>query len=90
MEGQSQEAAAAAAGMSERAARKWQDGPMPSTTKKERAWRTRPDPFADVWADEIAPLLRLDKEGELQATTIVEVLIAKHPDKFEQGAAHDL
>ena len=63
---------------------------MPSTTKKERAWRTRPDPFADVWADEIAPLLRLDKEGELQATTIVEVLIAKHPDKFELGQVRTL
>jgi hypothetical protein len=90
MDGQTQEAAAAAAGMSERAARKWQDGPMPSTTKKGRTWRTRLDPFAEVWADDIAPLLRLDKEGELQATTIVEVLIAKHPGKFELGQVRTL
>ena len=36
------EAAAAAAGMSERTARKWQRGPLPSETKEPRTWRTRP------------------------------------------------
>ena len=31
--------------MSERSARKWQCGPLPSETKTERHWRTRPDPL---------------------------------------------
>ena len=30
--------------VSVRSARKWQRGPLPSTTKQERRWRTRPDP----------------------------------------------
>ena len=48
-------AAAAAVEMSERAPRKWQSGPMPSTAKAPRWWRTREDPFADVWQSEVVP-----------------------------------
>ena len=57
MEGKKQQTAAAMAGMSERSARKWQCGPLPSETKQERRWRTRPDPFDGVWEEEILPLL---------------------------------
>ena len=57
MEGKTQQTAAAVAGMSERSARKWQCGPLPSETKTERWWRTRPDPFNGVWEEEILPLL---------------------------------
>lgn len=90
MEGQSLEAAAAAAGMSERAARKWQRGPSPTAAKKERTWRTRADPFAAVWAAEIEPLLQRDEGGELQATTVIDVLIAKHPSEFDHGQVRTL
>lgn len=72
MEGKTQETAAAMAGMSVRSARKWQSGPLPSETKPERRWRTRPDPFDGVWEDEIEPLLRGDPAGRLKATTIIE------------------
>ena len=58
MEGKKQQTAAAMAGMSERSARKWQCGPLPSETKQERRWRTRPDPFDGVWEEEILPLLQ--------------------------------
>ena len=47
MEGKTQQTAAAMAGMSERSARKWQHGPLPSETKTGRWWRTRPDPFEE-------------------------------------------
>ena len=70
MEGKTQETAAAMAGMYVRSARKWQRGPLPSETKQERWWRTRPDPFDGVWEDEIEPLLRDDPKGKLKATTI--------------------
>ena len=57
MEGKTRQAAAAAAAMSERSARKWQRGSLPSESKQaRRSWRTRPDPFADVWEKEIEPL----------------------------------
>ena len=58
MNGKSQEASAAAAGMSVRTARVWERGALPSQTRKKRSWRTRNDPFDGVWALEIEPLLR--------------------------------
>ena len=64
MEGKTLEAAAAAAGMSERTARTWERGALPSATKEPRTWRTRPDPFVEVWATEIEPLLVADKDGQ--------------------------
>ena len=72
MEGKTQETAAAMAGMCVRSARKWQGGPLPSETKEERWWRTRPDPFDGVWEEEIEPLLQGDPSGKLKATTIIE------------------
>ena len=57
MEGKTQETAAAAAGMSVRTARHWEHGALPSATKPPRSWRTRRDPFAEVWDSEIVPLL---------------------------------
>ena len=57
MEGKRQQTAAAMAGMSERSA-EVACGPLPSETKQERRWRTRPDPFDGVWEEEILPLLQ--------------------------------
>ena len=61
MEGKSQEAAAAGAGMSVRSARNWQGGPYPSQGHKPHFWRTRADPFVAVFDSEIAPLLVADR-----------------------------
>ena len=57
MSGKTLAAAAAAAGMSERTARHWQSGALPSTAKAPRTWRTREDPFAGVWESEVVPQL---------------------------------
>ena len=64
MDGKLQQAAAAAAGMSVRTARKWERGSLPSERKSVRTWRTRPDPFEGVWSEEIVPLLHRD-EGRI-------------------------
>jgi Mu transposase, C-terminal domain len=90
MEGKSLAAAAAAAGMSERTARTWQTGGLPSTTRVPRTWRTRPDPFAGVWAKEIVPWLEADREGRLQALTLFEELCARHPGQFLPGQLRTL
>lgn len=82
MEGKSQEAAAAAAGMSVRTGREWQSGRLPSEAKKPRDWRTRPDPFAGVWGSEVVPLLEADTRGELDAKTILSALEGAHPGVF--------
>ncbi|RKZ12114.1 IS21 family transposase [bacterium] len=86
MDGTTQEAAAAASAMSERSARKWETGPLPSQTQKKRGWRTREDPFAAVWEPDVIPLLASDEEGILQATTVLAELQARHEGKF--GQAH--
>ena len=61
------------AGMSERSARKWQCDPLPSETKQERRWSTRPDPFEGVWEEESLPLLRGEAAGRLRAARLIVV-----------------
>jgi transposase len=90
MENKTLEAAASAAGMSERTARQWQRGPLPSETTQARTWRTRPDPFVEVWEREIEPLLLADKEGKLEAKTIFAELCRKRPGVFEPGQLRTL
>ena len=83
MEGKTQQGAAASAAMSERSARKWQRGSLPSESKRSRRrWRSRPDPFADVWDSDAVPLLLTDPDGELSATTILEWLDERYPGRF--------
>lgn len=90
MENKTLEAAASAASMSERTARAWQRGPLPSETKGPRRWRTRPDPFAEVWATDIEPLLVADKDGQLEAKTIFAELDRNKPGTFERGQIRTL
>jgi hypothetical protein len=90
MEGKTQEGAAAAAGMSVRAARTWEHGPLPSQTTGPRSWRTRSDPFAAVWETEVLPLLEADADGGLEATTIFDALRDGHPEQFEPGQLRTL
>ena len=90
MEGKAQQTAAAMAGMSERSARKWQHGPLPSETKTGRRWRTRPDPFDGVWEEEILPLLRGEAAGKLRATTIIDWLEEKFPGRFSASQLRTL
>ena len=72
--------------MSERSVRTWRKGPLPSEKKVRRRQRTRPDPFAGVWDEEIVPLLKADVEGILTAPTILEWLDERHPGSF--GRSH--
>lgn len=92
MEGKTQEAAAAAAAMSERSARNWQEGRLPSEGKQPRTWRTRKDPFEDVWKARIEPLLVGDEKAVLEATTILEALNKerKEGERFDQGQVRTL
>ena len=81
MEGKKQQTATAMAGMSERSARKWQCDPLPSETKQECRWRTRPVPFDGVWEEELLPLLQGEAAGRLRATTIIEWLEEEFPGR---------
>lgn len=89
-QGQSQQAAAAAAGMSIRSARKYQSGPLPSQAKKTRHWRTRSNPFHEVWDTEVVPLLQQDTKRVLKATVIFEELQRRYPGQFQEGQLRSL
>jgi hypothetical protein len=82
-QGQTQEQASAKAGLSERSARRIERGKIGALENKERHWRTRKDPFAEIWDNEIVPLL----EGQpgLDATTLFEDLQDRHPGQFGNG-----
>jgi hypothetical protein len=90
MEGQKQTTAAATAGMSVRSARSWGTGSMPSEKRATRAWRTHPDPFVDVWSTDIEPWLIADEKGSLQATTVLDALDERHPEKYGKGLLRTL
>jgi hypothetical protein len=90
MEGKTQEAAASAAAMSERSARKWESGPLPSETKSERSWRTRNDPFEAVWDSDVVPLLEADLDRTLEAKTVLGELLDRYPGVFERGQLRTL
>lgn len=67
-----QQVAAARAGISIRSARRIDKSQTLPSQKKSRHWRTRKDPLAAVWDEELEPLLAA--EPGLQATTILEEL----------------
>jgi hypothetical protein len=73
------EIAAAKAGMSENTARRYfkQGGkPLPTV---DRVYRTRRDPFAEVW-DQLAEMLT--KDPGLEAKTLLQWLLESYPGKF--------
>lgn len=60
---------------------------MPSEMHQPRAWRTRENPFEEVWP-EIEAMLR--EEPRLKAKTIFEALQAKEPGRFQDGQLRTL
>jgi transposase InsO family protein len=80
--------AAAKAGMDEKTARKYQRaGRLPSQLQPPHDWRTRADPFAQVWS-EIEQLLA--REPSLEAKTIFDYLSRKYEGGFQEGQLRTL
>ncbi|NLT67445.1 MAG: IS21 family transposase [Acidobacteria bacterium] len=80
--------AAAKSGMSEPTARKYRrKAKLPSQLRKDHDWRTRPDPFTEVWP-EIQQLL--ERDAGLQAKTVFHELQRRYPDRFPQGQLRTL
>jgi len=85
---QTQEIAAAKAGMDVKTARKYlRARRLPSEMKKERHWRTRQDGFAAVWP-EIS--MQLSTNPGLEAKTIFAALQRQYPDRFVDGQLRTL
>ncbi len=80
--------AAAKAGMDEKTARKYRDlGRLPSEIVAAHNWRTREDPFADVWAEVRA---MLEVNPGLQAKTIFAYLKRDDAGRFQDGQLRTL
>jgi hypothetical protein len=80
--------AAAKAGMDAKTARKYRRlGRVPSELPAAPRWRTRPDPFAEVWA-EIRGLL--EGNAGLEAKTVFEYLQRRYSGQFADGQVRTL
>jgi Mu transposase, C-terminal domain len=83
-----QELAAAKAGMDPKTARVYlRDPRLPSERKMDRTWRTRSDPFTEVW-EEVRE--QVSANPGLEAKTIFEALQRKHPGRFSDGQIRTL
>lgn len=82
------EVAAAKAGMSENTARKYvRMGKLPSQYQRERDWRTRKDPFKDVWHKVQE---KLEHIHGLEAKTLFEWLQREYPGRYMDGQLRTL
>src|SRR5579863_3534714 len=81
--GVSLQAAALKTGLDEKTARKYQRCErMSRELSQGHWWRTRPDPFSDVWE---AVAAQLKENPGLQAKTLFAWLQGEHPGKFQEG-----
>lgn len=81
-------AAAAKSGMSEPTARKYRrSGRLPSQRGQERIYRTRPDPFKEVWV-EVEELLKRD--ASIEAKTIFDYLCRTYEGGFQEAQLRTL
>ena len=78
--GKSLTTSAAKADMDEKTGRKYRElGKLPSEIKVEHTWRTREDPFTEVWEEVKA---KLEINPGLEAKTLFEDLQRRYPGRF--------
>lgn len=86
--GNNMESAAAKAGMDEKSARKWRDlARLPSEVRVEHSWRTRQDPFEEIW-EELEMMLMVNPG--LEAITLFRNLQRKYPGRYGDGQLRTL
>lgn len=85
-QGKTQTAAAATAGMSESTGRRIERGTA-GKRQCERRWRTRKDPFCEVW-DEVE--VQLKRDPKLRALTLLEWLQEQHPGEYPDSLLRTL
>jgi hypothetical protein len=83
-----QDLAAARAGISVRSARTIESAVALPSQNPRRYWRSRPDPFVDVWQSEVVPLLR--KTPQLMAVTLLRKLQDDHAGCFPDSMLRTL
>lgn len=86
-DGLNQKAAAAKVSISERSGRAIETGESPPKPQK-RAWRTRKDPLAGVWDEELVPFLK--EYPELSPLTLLEYLQKQYPERYPDNVLRTL
>lgn len=81
LQGRTQHTAAAKAGISERSARRIEQGQLTPEPNPQRHWRTRADPLDEVWESLLVPLLC--ENPELLPNTLLELLCERYPEQFD-------
>ena len=80
--------AAAKSGMDEKTARKYlRKRKLPSEVRSPHTWRTRPDPFSEIWP-ELLPLLQ--NNPGLEAKTLFQYAQRLYPGRFADGKLRTL
>jgi hypothetical protein len=83
-----QEIAAAKAGMDPKTARRYVGlNRLPGELVKERQWRTRRDPFSEVW-DQVRQ--QIEESPGLEAKTLFEWLQREYPGRYSDGQIRTL
>ena len=86
--GKTLQQSAAQSGMDVKTARKYlRLGKLPSESRPERTWRTRADPFAEVWP-EVEKILEDSPTAE--GKTLFEHLCRKYEGRFQEGQLRTL
>ena len=80
--GRTLQEAALRSGMDAKTARNHRSGDLPSRRSRPRDWRTRANPFAEIWADVVA---ELQAAPNLEAKALFSWLQNKHPGRFADG-----
>ena len=80
--------ASAKAGMDEKTARKYRrSGRLPSEMSEPHRWRTRRDPFGEVWTEIRG---KLEDNAGFEAKTLFEDLQRRYPGRFSDGQLRTL
>jgi len=86
--GLTQETAAAKAGMSVRSGRRIEKETHQPARGRPHDWRTRADPLAAVWEQELVPML--EGQPQLQALTLLEHLQEQYPGQYGRSVLRTL
>jgi hypothetical protein len=86
--GKTQVASAAKSSFSERSGRSIEKNQFQLGSQNPRDWKTRSDPFEEVWDEILCP--QLEKAPGLSAITLLELLQEKYPEKYPDSKLRTL
>ena len=87
-EAHTQEVSVAKVGISVRSGSRIENGDLQPNKSKPRNWRTRSDPFEEIWEKYLEPLL--ESAPRLQPITLLDALQEKYPGQYPDSKLRTL